>query len=163
MSMCSPMGRSMCMTWTLLDSRWLSPRAYRPAPAPAVPSHALAMARCMSALAEMVAPVATGACSLMIWSAIPWFGHSIIRSEEHTSELQSRLHLVCRLLLEKKKKTQVLAEKPKNNNRPQMESLDNLFDTDKRKDFFVAIQQVKHIVHLTCAYICHLYLYTSEH
>src|SRR5205809_4778417 len=29
-------------------------------------------------------------------------GHSL-RSEEHTSELQSRLHLVCRLLLEKKK------------------------------------------------------------
>src|SRR2546422_4965021 len=28
----------------------------------------------------------------------------IDRSEEHTSELQSRLHLVCRLLLEKKKK-----------------------------------------------------------
>src|SRR2546422_8435691 len=27
------------------------------------------------------------------------------RSEEHTSELQSRLHLVCRLLLEKKKRT----------------------------------------------------------
>src|SRR2546422_3149573 len=29
----------------------------------------------------------------------------VIRSEEHTSELQSRLHLVCRLLLEKKKNT----------------------------------------------------------
>src|SRR2546422_4952918 len=29
---------------------------------------------------------------------------AITRSEEHTSELQSRLHLVCRLLLEKKKK-----------------------------------------------------------
>src|SRR5687768_17844896 len=28
---------------------------------------------------------------------------STLRSEEHTSELQSRLHLVCRLLLEKKK------------------------------------------------------------
>src|SRR5690625_5917505 len=28
------------------------------------------------------------------------------RSEEHTSELQSRGHLVCRLLLEKKKKTE---------------------------------------------------------
>src|SRR2546422_8313084 len=27
----------------------------------------------------------------------------LLRSEEHTSELQSRLHLVCRLLLEKKK------------------------------------------------------------
>src|SRR3989449_3326441 len=39
------------------------------------------------------------------------FGHvaprqqRLRRSEEHTSELQSRLHLVCRLLLEKKKKT----------------------------------------------------------
>src|SRR2546422_4509818 len=32
----------------------------------------------------------------------PLVGHA--RSEEHTSELQSRLHLVCRLLLEKKKK-----------------------------------------------------------
>src|SRR2546429_1602119 len=31
---------------------------------------------------------------------------SDVRSEEHTSELQSRLHLVCRLLLEKKKKKQ---------------------------------------------------------
>src|SRR2546422_8258297 len=30
--------------------------------------------------------------------------HEHHRSEEHTSELQSRLHLVCRLLLEKKKK-----------------------------------------------------------
>src|SRR2546422_7893302 len=30
----------------------------------------------------------------------------VYRSEEHTSELQSRLHLVCRLLLEKKKKTE---------------------------------------------------------
>src|SRR2546422_1896234 len=29
---------------------------------------------------------------------------TVSRSEEHTSELQSRLHLVCRLLLEKKKK-----------------------------------------------------------
>src|SRR3989442_10615694 len=31
--------------------------------------------------------------------SLPW-----VRSEEHTSELQSRPHLVCRLLLEKKKK-----------------------------------------------------------
>src|SRR2546422_6867890 len=31
------------------------------------------------------------------------------RSEEHTSELQSRLHLVCRLLLEKKKKDKACA------------------------------------------------------
>src|SRR2546429_4563836 len=32
----------------------------------------------------------------------------VARSEEHTSELQSRLHLVCRLLLEKKKNNQQL-------------------------------------------------------
>src|SRR3989442_11126597 len=31
-------------------------------------------------------------------------GNETFRSEEHTSELQSRPHLVCRLLLEKKKK-----------------------------------------------------------
>src|SRR2546422_3555610 len=36
------------------------------------------------------------------------------RSEEHTSELQSRLHLVCRLLLEKKKNN---IEKPLNDTR----------------------------------------------
>src|SRR2546422_5318044 len=35
---------------------------------------------------------------------IPSSFPATIRSEEHTSELQSRLHLVCRLLLEKKKK-----------------------------------------------------------
>src|SRR3989449_7892654 len=33
-----------------------------------------------------------------------WGDDDYRRSEEHTSELQSRLHLVCRLLLEKKKK-----------------------------------------------------------
>src|SRR2546429_7016645 len=32
---------------------------------------------------------------------------TVARSEEHTSELQSRLHLVCRLLLEKKKKKNI--------------------------------------------------------
>src|SRR2546422_8531383 len=42
-------------------------------------------------------------------------GKTPVRSEEHTSELQSRLHLVCRLLLEKKKKE----ENNKQNNTPQ--------------------------------------------
>src|SRR2546422_5805719 len=37
------------------------------------------------------------------WTLAPMATHRS-RSEEHTSELQSRLHLVCRLLLEKKKK-----------------------------------------------------------
>src|SRR5699024_12458407 len=46
-------------------------------------------------------------CSLRVWLCgllhrhVPVPGHS--RSEEHTSELQSRFDLVCRLLLEKKK------------------------------------------------------------
>src|SRR2546422_8611315 len=34
----------------------------------------------------------------------------LLRSEEHTSELQSRLHLVCRLLLEKKKNLRSTAD-----------------------------------------------------
>src|SRR2546422_2176444 len=47
------------------------------------------------------------------WNECRWNDYSVHgrnpilnakRSEEHTSELQSRLHLVCRLLLEKKKK-----------------------------------------------------------
>src|SRR5690348_18077419 len=50
-------------------------------------------------------PKACSVTSRAIASA-PWFpapAHSM-RSEEHTSELQSPVHLVCRLLLEKKKK-----------------------------------------------------------
>src|SRR2546422_4122858 len=38
------------------------------------------------------------------WSLGHFESRGVVRSEEHTSELQSRLHLVCRLLLEKKKK-----------------------------------------------------------
>src|SRR5216684_5065722 len=41
-------------------------------------------------------------------------GHHAPRSEEHTSELQSRLHLVCRLLLEKKKKKKTTKHNKKN-------------------------------------------------
>src|SRR3989441_7453349 len=35
---------------------------------------------------------------------VPFLAHATMRSEEHTSELQSLAYLVCRLLLEKKKK-----------------------------------------------------------
>src|SRR2546429_7025690 len=46
-------------------------------------------------------------CSTIVGTLMRGFAarRCSIRSEEHTSELQSRLHLVCRLLLEKKKKT----------------------------------------------------------
>src|SRR2546422_6335389 len=45
-----------------------------------------------------------GVVSALRASAAQSPGGTSARSEEHTSELQSRLHLVCRLLLEKKKK-----------------------------------------------------------
>src|SRR3989449_3288807 len=44
------------------------------------------------------------------------------RSEEHTSELQSRLHLVCRLLLEKKKKKHTRHVRAHAPDRPQCEA-----------------------------------------
>src|SRR2546429_4277444 len=51
---------------------------------------------------------AAGRCRLLhVWTRDPCSRCRFVggkRSEEHTSELQSRLHLVCRLLLEKKKK-----------------------------------------------------------
>src|SRR2546422_8508378 len=63
--------------------------------------HEQAAAHCADAYARLtrrvgVAVVAPG----------PGVTDAVTRSKEHTSELQSRLHLVCRLLLEKKKKKQ---------------------------------------------------------
>src|SRR5438105_10206538 len=54
----------------------------------------------------------------------------VYRSEEHTSELQSRVDLVCRLLLEKKKK--------KTNNRPYV----NLLEQQTRSSQRVACSQL---------------------
>src|SRR2546422_425168 len=55
---------------------------------------------------EVQLPYETATARLLLAGAYRTTGHSedAERSEEHTSELQSRLHLVCRLLLEKKKK-----------------------------------------------------------
>src|SRR2546429_6486622 len=53
----------------------------------------------------------TCSCTKTFWQGRPPPGalrNRSKRSEEHTSELQSRLHLVCRLLLEKKKKVEIL-------------------------------------------------------
>src|SRR2546429_3220369 len=48
----------------------------------------------------------TSACGIGLgWT--PAATSPAMRSEEHTSELQSRLHLVCRLLLEKKKNKRI--------------------------------------------------------
>src|SRR2546429_4015190 len=53
---------------------------------------------------ENVMPVANGRrVAVIAGCRTPFCRSGTVRSEEHTSELQSRLHLVCRLLLEKKK------------------------------------------------------------
>src|SRR5690625_6144726 len=71
------------------------PRPYRQATPPAAT---------LPRLLRLVTPV-TPAGTRLQQNPVP--GRD--RSEEHTSELQSRGHLVCRLLLDKKKKTQIEA------------------------------------------------------
>src|SRR2546422_2736561 len=61
--------------------------------------HTLASATLMSAAPGSGS--GTGYSRISNGFPAPW-NTAILRSEEHTSELQSRLHLVCRLLLEKK-------------------------------------------------------------
>src|ERR1039458_1937876 len=48
--------------------------------------------------------ISTGIVTCCSTSSAERPGHWVMRSEEHTSELQSLRHLVCRLLLEKKKR-----------------------------------------------------------
>src|SRR5437660_3192054 len=56
-------------------------------------------------LSEFLDFARTGVTSVRKADLVEIAHHAADRSEEHTSELQSRGHLVCRLLLEKKKKT----------------------------------------------------------
>src|SRR2546422_7262458 len=60
---------------------------------------------CLVSIATPVAPFrfVAGPASTRTGATSPLALGAKKRSEEHTSELQSRLHLVCRLLLEKKK------------------------------------------------------------
>src|SRR3712207_9132577 len=58
----------------------------------------------MLIVADAAAVAARVLGDLRLAVAPPQEGHDLLRSEEHTSELQSRQYLVCRLLLEKKKK-----------------------------------------------------------
>src|SRR3989442_4776842 len=54
---------------------------------------------------SVIASTATAAAVMCCWAIVALMATIAVRSEEHTSELQSRPHLVCRLLLEKKKTT----------------------------------------------------------
>src|SRR3712207_7027068 len=62
---------------------------------------------CSSRRVELAAITESPACTVRTAASISSGGASLsrkpLRSEEHTSELQSRQYLVCRLLLEKKK------------------------------------------------------------
>src|SRR5690606_41060670 len=62
-------------------------------------------AKCASAVSSSSAPAASHRASPVAWC-------NAKRSEEHTSELQSRENLVCRLLLEKKNKGSLLLASP---------------------------------------------------
>src|SRR2546422_2538391 len=76
--------------------------------ATALDARVAAMPNCsfIAATPKLIRPVSAAACSKnrKRATARPESSTRASRSEEHTSELQSRLHLVCRLLLEKKKK-----------------------------------------------------------
>src|SRR5690554_7474724 len=72
----------------------------------------LTVSHAQRALQTAMVPVATVQANLLT-------NRAILRSEEHTSELQSRPHLVCRLLLEKKKKKKKKQNKENNKKRIQ--------------------------------------------
>src|SRR5206468_10566819 len=69
--------------------------AFAPARAAAASSRRRCRSRTAATVAHPRAPVSSSASRRMM--------RQVLRSEEHTSELQSRSDLVCRLLLEKKK------------------------------------------------------------
>src|SRR5258707_4834462 len=56
----------------------------------------------------MLSGISTGSIHGWIWVPLAFAGTIFGRSEEHTSELQSRQYLVCRLLLEKKKNSKYM-------------------------------------------------------
>src|SRR5215813_5637576 len=82
---------------------------------PSAPEHLILAVCCGCSRWAWASPAGTGSrpcCpryrrsswpAAWMWTRLPCTWSSSMRSEEHTSELQSRPHLVCRLLLEKKK------------------------------------------------------------
>src|SRR2546429_3067337 len=68
-----------------------------------------------------------------------WSWSCRYRSEEHTSELQSRLHLVCRLLLEKKKKKNKYSKKIYSHNTTHISIITSLHDIPA------------HLIHVLCS------------
>src|SRR5687768_17898857 len=63
----------------------------------------------LAAESDLVAGIRSAAQGVLEQGETNLLLRTVLRSEEHTSELQSRLHLVCRLLLEKKNQEQAYA------------------------------------------------------
>src|SRR2546425_8025082 len=80
----------------------------------AIPLFAACVAPTPGNVRQVPDPVSTRYINPGTLAALPGFTHAVRigRSEEHTSELQSLAYLVCRLLLEKKKKTVMQNKKP---------------------------------------------------
>src|SRR2546430_4053013 len=64
-------------------------------------------ARAIEAVAELLSKLRIESMFVGSVARAAWLGGLVDRSEEHTSELQSQSNLVCRLLLEKKKKNAI--------------------------------------------------------
>src|SRR5437762_7504761 len=98
-----PRGSSSNTSWpTDGSSRNRAARAMR-APAERRLA-AVLLAPALAVLASVTLYPLAQAHVLSLERRVPVFGIDEFRSEEHTSELQSPMYLVCRLLLEKKKK-----------------------------------------------------------
>src|SRR2546429_1350185 len=83
-------------TWRAIAYRLFAPAPSSPSAATGLPvSPPTRMRGSIS-----ISPSTGTPYAIAVFAPSPW---PKMRSEEHTSELQSRLHLVCRLLLEKKK------------------------------------------------------------
>src|SRR5258707_4296820 len=91
--------RSTLFPYTTLFRSLRSGAMRRSVPAPS--AHAQAIARALRGASRARSSAAT---PLRLAQSL---ARELTRSEEHTSELQSRQYLVCRLLLEKKKKKQL--------------------------------------------------------
>src|SRR2546422_6804643 len=120
-SCCTPGGRPTVTVWAETIARRL--RAFHldsirnqmlvfAVVATILPALALTMASSRQdrrSIVDQIAQELRGTSAAAAWEIDQWLSDRLrdlrvaARSEEHTSELQSRLHLVCRLLLEKKK------------------------------------------------------------
>src|SRR5687768_17789513 len=96
--------RSTLFPYTTLFRSWLKDHLDTDAPAEAMADKLTAIGLEVEELTNPAAALAPFKVARVLTADKHPQADKLQRSEEHTSELQSRLHLVCRLLLEKKKR-----------------------------------------------------------